>query len=378
MELALFLLLTALGLAYANGANDNAKGVATLLGSGAASYRGALLWATLTTFLGSLAAILISQGLVAAFSGKGLLPASLLGEPTFLISVGFGAAATVLFATRVGLPISTTHALVGGLAGVGLVAGELNAEHLAKVFLLPLLASPLVAALGAAALYPALSRAGNSLGLGPRTCICVGVQVAPDLWPTPSGTALARIATAPVLNLVIDHEESCRVQLGTNVLGVDAGSALRFTHFISAGAVSFSRGLNDTPKIAALLLAGNLLELPTWLSLFAVGTAIAIGGLIGARRVAKTVSYDITSFDERQGLSGNLVTAALVIGASKLGFPVSTTHVSCGALFGIGASTGAARWATIRSILLAWLATLPLAATLGGLSFLALRIAGAS
>ncbi len=141
--------------------------------------------------------------------------------------------------------------------------------------------------------------------------------------------------------------------------------------------MSFSRGLNDTPKIAALLLAGTLLELPVWVSLLGVGTAIAAGGILSARRVAETVSFEIASFDERQGLSSNLVTAALVIGASKLGFPVSTTHVSCGALFGIGAVTGEGRWGTIRSILLAWVATLPLAALLAALAFSILRTVGA-
>lgn len=89
---------------------------------------------------------------------------------------------------------------------------------------------------------------------------------------------------------------------------------------------------------------------------------IAFGGLIGARKVAETVSRRITAMDPEQGFSANLVTSFLVIFASKWGMPVSTTHVSCGALFAIGVANGQARWNVIRTILLAWLLTLPMAA----------------
>jgi len=136
--------------------------------------------------------------------------------------------------------------------------------------------------------------------------------------------------------------------------------------------VSFARGVNDTPKIAALLLAGSLLP-PTG-AVVLVGVAILAGGLVYARRVAETMAHGITEMSPGQGLSANLVTAALVIGASRLGMPVSTTHVSCGALFGIGASSGRAHWKKIGQIGLAWIVTLPVAAALGAafaaLSFL--------
>ena len=92
----LVLLFLAVGwVAYANGANDNLKGVATLIGSGAASYRKALVWATATTLLGSVAAIYVGEELIQVFSGKGLVPAETLREPGFLVAVGMAAAATV-------------------------------------------------------------------------------------------------------------------------------------------------------------------------------------------------------------------------------------------------------------------------------------------
>jgi PiT family inorganic phosphate transporter len=85
-----------------------------------------------------------------------------------------------------------------------------------------------------------------------------------------------------------------------------------------------------------------------------------VGGLIQSRRVAETLSRGITALNHGQGLTANLVTAGLVLGASHLGLPVSTTHVSTGAIFGIGAVNGQRNWRTIARILLTWVVTLPL------------------
>ena len=142
MAILLFLVLAVLFLAYANGANDNIKGVATLIGSGTTGYRTALVWATGTTFLGSLAALLLAGRLIHAFRGKGLVSDTLSGSPEFLLAVALGAAVTVLLATLFGFPISTTHALTGGLVGAGLVAvslgiSTLHLGALGAMFVLP-------------------------------------------------------------------------------------------------------------------------------------------------------------------------------------------------------------------------------------------------
>src|SRR6202035_4881282 len=94
-----FLLLTILFVAYTNGANDNFKGVATLFGSGTTSYRKALAWGTLTTFAGSVTALVLSAKLVSRFSGKGLVPDALVGNPEFVGAVALAAAITVFLAT---------------------------------------------------------------------------------------------------------------------------------------------------------------------------------------------------------------------------------------------------------------------------------------
>src|SRR5262249_51033813 len=150
--------------------------------------------------------------------------------------------------------------------------------------------------------------------------------------------------------------------------GVQAGKVLDGFHFLSGGAVGFARGLNDTPKIVALLLVGEAFEPNLGLALVAV--VMAIGGVVNARKVAETMSKKITGMNPGQGFTANLVTSLLVTVASRLGLPVSTTHVSCGSLFGIGLVNRKANLKTILSILLAWITTLPIAALLAAGAYL--------
>jgi PiT family inorganic phosphate transporter len=99
---------------------------------------------------------------------------------------------------------------------------------------------------------------------------------------------------------------------------------------------------------------------------------MAVGGILGARRVAETMGKKISRLSPGQGLTANLVTALMVLGASRLGLPVSTTHVSVGALFGIGTVNGTARLRIVLSILAAWVTTLPAGAALAALVYLVL------
>ncbi len=135
--------------------------------------------------------------------------------------------------------------------------------------------------------------------------------------------------------------------------------------------MSFARGLNDTPKIAALFLIAP--QMTPFGALALCGASIAIGGFITSGRVAETMSHRITPMNAGQGFTANLITGLIVIVASRWGLPVSTTHVSCGSLFGLGTFTGGARWRSITKILLAWVVTLPIAATLAALSFALLK-----
>lgn len=310
------ILIAALSLAFANGANDNFKGVATLFGSATTNYRRALLWATFTTLLGSLTAVAFASELISRFSGKGLVSESLTDDPHYGAAVALGAGLTVLLATRLGMPISTTHALVGALVGAGVAASSsIDFASLGGGYFLPLLVSPVLALAATVMLYPIIHWFRRA-----------------DPRPHAGSTSW-----------------------------LDRG------HYLSAGVVSYARGLNDTPKIAALLLFAP--QLGTFAATGLVGVVIAIGGLTSARRVAETMSRKITPMTHGQGFTANLITGAIVIGASRLGMPVSTTHVSCGALFGIGTHGRRGDLRMIGIIVLAWVTTLPVGALLGAACF---------
>ncbi len=109
-------------LAYSNGANDNFKGVASLFGSRTCGYRTAISWATVATVAGSVTALFFAQALLKKFSGKDLVPDTLVASPQFVLAVALGAGATVILATLLGFPISTTHGLTGALVGAGSAA----------------------------------------------------------------------------------------------------------------------------------------------------------------------------------------------------------------------------------------------------------------
>lgn len=367
MLLPLALLATVLFLAYANGANDNFKGVATLFGSRTAGYGLALTWATLTTFAGSLAAMWLSQGLIKTFSGNGLVPAAVSAQPAFLLAVGLGTALTVFLATVTGLPISTTHALTGALVGAGLVqAGSVNFAKLGQGFFLPLAVSPVLSFALTGVLYPIFRRVRTNLKIERQMCLCIDGGSLQPVRIRPDGAAVLQTTG---IKLSVGQLNECVQRYEGRVIGIDAQWILDRFHYLSAGMVSFARGLNDTPKIVALLVTAQALQLNPQASLFLVAAAMAVGGLLNAGKVARTMSERITGMNHGQGFTANLVTSMLVILASRLGMPVSTTHVSCGALFGIGLTTRQAHLNVIRSVIFSWVVTLPVAAGLAAVLY---------
>jgi len=358
-------------LAYSNGANDNFKGVASLYGCRAASYRTAITWATITTFAGSIASIFLAQALLKKFSGKGLVPDNLVGSEALLLAVVLGAAVTVMLATRLGFPISTTHALTGAIVGCGLVAvgPGVNFAALGKGFVLPLLLSPILAIALGAFLYFLFRSLRLICGVEKQLCICLGAEERIVAIPQPASVLALR--TTRVVTLSVDEQENCRERYAGSMLGFTAQQIMDGAHFLSAGVVSFARGLNDTPKIVAMLLLLKWMDI-RW-GFFAVAVTMGVGGLLNARRIAETMSHRITAMNHGQGFSANLTTGILVILASFFGLPVSTTHVSVGALFGMGTVTGQANPRVMLNIVLSWLITLPCAAILGGVAYAVLK-----
>jgi PiT family inorganic phosphate transporter len=326
--------------AYANGANDNFKGVATLWGSGTVNYRKALIWATVTTLAGSLTAFFWGSQLMKTFSGKGLVPDALIASPDFLPAVALGAGLTVLVTALLGIPISTTHSLTGALAGAGFMAigSDLGTAALRGNFFTPLVISPLAAVIMTMMIYPLFRLARKNLGVNKNTCFCLEQQVISAGCPgIIKGGVLYSVAELHSLGIVVDAKEHCQARAVERytgrVMGVDAQQILDVAHFLSAGAVSFARGLNDTPKIVALAVVSGVAGLKV--NILAVALVMALGGICNARKIAETMSYRITGMNHGQGFTANLVTAFLVIFASKWGVPVSTTHVSCGSLLGL-------------------------------------------
>ncbi len=377
MPCAFLVLSLALLTGFANGANDTFKGVATLFGSKTTSYRRALYLATASTFAGSLAAIFVASKLMVVFSGRGVVPDALTRDPLFAAAVILSAGLVVLVCARLGMPISTTHALTGALVGGGLAAasGPLGLHTLGKSFLLPLVVSPVLAAGLTAVGCLTVRRLARGAGLDGTACVCVVPNEAPvrELALSPAGAASA--LDGPTYGVLVANQSTCDAQAARvderRVVGVPVEKVLDAAHAVSACAVSFARGLNDTPKIVGLAALAGGLGMPA--IVWGVGLAMALGGLTGARRVAETMSQRITTMDRGQGLAANFITAILVIAASRWGLPVSTTHVSCGALFGIGLTGGRADWRTVRHIAAAWALTLPVSAALSGACYLLIR-----
>ena len=271
------------------------------------------MWGTATTFLGSLAALFLAQGMLKKFSGRGIVPDALVESPEFVSAVGIGAALTSFLATRFGFPVSTTHALVGALLGAGLAGSGSDVQFaaLGKTFVYPLFFSPAIAIVFGIGFYVILR----------------ALRLAPD----------------------------------NRTLTLDR------MHYLSTGAASFARGLNDTPKMAALLLVAPGIDIR--LGILAVAIVIAMGGLFDAENVAETLGKKVTDMNPGQGFAACLVTAILVSTASFHSMPVSTTHVSVGSLLGIGIVTKQAKWRKVGEILLAWIITVPCGAIAGAVAY---------
>ncbi len=312
MEILFFAVVASL--AFANGANDNFKGVATLWGGGDLSYLQAWFVANVATLFGAVVAVYLGGEVAKTFSGKGVVGQDVLESYAFAMAFAAGAAGTVFLATILRYPISTTHSILGSLAGAGVALaaggamGEVNLQPLINKGAVPLLMSPLMAA-------------GLTYALWKIGCV---VFKSADI--------------------------KARVERLSKPL-----------HILSGSAVCFSRAVNDTPKIASIALLGGAAGVSHITVYASIGIVMTLGGVLFVRRIAEVMSQKITKMSSNEGLTGNLVTAFLVIIASKMGLAVSTTHVSVGALFGIGLENGNVDKRKMVEIVLSWVLTLPIA-----------------
>ncbi len=358
-----------LGIAYINGANDVSKGIATLVGSGVADYRRAVAWGTLWTGIGAVVGAFLAKAMIQTF-GKGLFAAGI--HPTIAAASATiaGAALWVALATRKGLPVSTTHAIVGSIAGVAILAygvAGINWPGLVTRVALPLLLSPVLSLLlttAALKLWAVLAPESGA------DCLCAEPQFAVILRTQSDGSA-ALAQSIPYLAV-----STCNSATRTS-----PGITLNHLHWLTSGATSFARGLNDAPKMVALILAASVLTgygavMPVRYFVLVAGGMMA-GSWIAGRRVTEVLACKVTRMNHREGFIANLITAALVAPGAALGLPMSTTHVASGAIIGIaaGQSAGTNR-RLIWDMLLAWIVTLPFAALLGMFVFFVMRALG--
>jgi len=370
MEISLLAFALVFALAFANGANDVSKAIATLVGSGITNYRSAIAWGTVWTMVGAASAAVVASAMVKTFS-HGLVQAGTIIEPDATLAVLTGAMAWVFFASRMGLPVSTTHALTGAIVGTGLVAfaGEgLIWSAIGKKIALPLLGSPFLALTVSLLIHPTVRTLAKKWE---GACLCVMPASQALVAIGPHGKTKTLFQAPDFGQPVLAVPSQCnRAGLQGLVVGLDT------IHWLSSGLASFARGTNDAPKIVAMLLLGSATN--TWpgassqlVAFGGVAIAMGLGSYFGGLRVTEVLAEKVTKMNHAEGLSANLTTSSLVLLSGSLGLPVSTTHISSSAIIGIGLLKGlkSVSWTTVRDMVLAWVVTLPASALLACITY---------
>ena len=321
-ELVLWIVVaTALAFDFTNGFHDTANSVATSISTRAMSPRVAVALAAILNFVGAFMSLA-----VAATIASGIVDANLITLPIVFAGL-IGAIVWNLATWYFGLPSSSSHALIGGVVGAAFAAE------------------------GAKAVY----------GDGLIEKVMIPALVAPILALVTAG-----------LGILICYRIVGRQHPGTVTRG------FRLGQIVSGSLFSLSHGTNDAQKtmgiIALALIASGHLESgadpPTWVVVSAA-TAIALGTYVGGWRIIRTMGSRIIKMDPAQGFASQSVGAAVILSASHVGFPLSTTHVISGAIMGAGAAKriSAVRWGVAGNIVVAWVLTLPAAAVVGGVTY---------
>ncbi|MFG5719569.1 inorganic phosphate transporter [Streptomyces murinus] len=309
--------VTALAFDFTNGFHDTANAMATTISTGAMKPKLAVAMSATLNLVGAFLSVEVANTI-----SKGLVDESGI-RPEVIFAALVGAILWNLLTWLVGLPSSSSHALMGGLIGAAVASAGFGAVHggvLVTKVLLPAVAAPVVA--GVAALV---------------------------------ATRLS-------------------YQAGTKTEGEATRKGFRVGQVASAALVSLAHGTNDAQKtmgvITLALIAGGAIapgsNPPTWVILSA-GLAIALGTYIGGWRIIRTMGTGLTDLEPRQGFAAQTSAATAILASSHLGFSLSTTHVVSGAVMGsgLGRKGGVVRWSTATRMTVAWVLTLPAAALVG-------------
>src|SRR4051812_10403040 len=312
--------VTALAFDFTNGFHDTANAMATTISTGALKPKVAVAMSAVLNLVGAFLSVEVANTI-----SKGLVDESGI-RPEVIFAALVGAILWNLATWLVGLPSSSSHALMGGLIGATVASAGFGAVHgdvLVTKVLLPALAAPVVAGLAA--------MLATRLSYG----------------------------------------------LGRKADGKAAEKGYRVGQIASAGLVSLAHGTNDAQKtmgvITLALVAGGVVapdsDPPTWVILSA-GLAIALGTYIGGWRIIRTMGKGLTELRPQQGFAAQTSAATAILASSHLGFSLSTTHVVSGSVMGagLGRKGGVVRWSTATRMLIAWALTLPAAALVGALA----------
>lgn len=317
-----FTLVVVVGVAlffdFTNGFHDSANSIATSVSTRALSPRAAVLSAAVLNFAGAFVFLE-----VAATVAKGIVNPDVISLEIVLAGL-VGAITWNLITWYLGLPSSSSHALIGGVAGSAVVAGGFDVvkwDGLKEKVLIPSLLAPIVGMVGAALLMTVI------------------------LW-------IIRRRSPGVVNRVFR-----RLQL------------------VSGAFVAFTHGTNDAQKTMgiitlALISSGHIAEddfhVPLWV-IVSAAAAMGLGTYAGGWRIIKTLGTRVAKLQPPQGFAAQTSTAVILWLTARYGFPVSTTHTISGSVLGAGASTrfSAVRWGVAGNILLAWLLTIPCAGLVG-------------
>jgi inorganic phosphate transporter, PiT family len=320
--------VTALAFDFTNGFHDTANAVATSISTRAMAPRVAVTIAAALNFVGAFLSLA-----VAATIASGIVDAEVI-TPQIVFAGLIGAIAWNLATWYFGLPSSSSHALIGGVVGAAFAAE------------------------GAEAVY----------GDGLLEKVVIPALVAPVLAMVAAGIAIL------IVYRIVGRQHPGVVSRG-----------FRLGQIISGSLFSLSHGTNDAQKtmgimFLALVANGNLQptdDVPTWV-IVSAATAIALGTYVGGWRIIRTMGSRIIKMDPAQGFAAQGVGAAVILSASHVGFPLSTTHVMSGGIMGAGAAKrfSAVRWGVAGNIVVAWVLTLPAAAMVGGVTYGVTRLFG--
>jgi inorganic phosphate transporter, PiT family len=335
LTLAIIIITVALLFDFINGFHDAANSVATVVATHVLTPFQAVLWAAFFNFV---SAFTFGTG-VASTVGKGFVNLDLV-TPYVLLAALLGAIAWDLITWWLGLPTSSSHALIGGYAGAALVNAAFK-------------------------LGPAGALHGLVVGQWPKT--------------------LAFIVLAPLIGLLLAYA----LMIGVYWLFRDSTPSSMDKHFrrlqlLSAAAYSFAHGTNDAQKtmgiITGVLVASGFQKhffVPIWVVL-AAHAAIALGTLSGGWRIVRTMGTRLTRLKPRGGFCAEAAAASSILFATLLKQPVSTTHVIAGSIAGVGSiqRVKAVRWALAKNIVWAWGLTIPASAAMAGLAFVLIHSLG--